>query len=379
MQLKRNIFAAILACASVAAAADQTVGVLMPLSGQGAEFGLQSQTALKMFEEMEGLSDGRGGKIRLVIYDTRADSAAAVNLTRKLIYEDKVVAIIGPLFSLETEVAFPVGVQGKTPIVTPLSAKPGIAANNRPWAFRNALTSDKLVGGLIDKWLAARPKPIKRVVVLVDNKDAISKSDGTVVYPNALKARGVEIVETISFQTGDIDFSAQVTRAKGLNPDGFVVAAFYAEGANLVRELRKQGMSQPIVSTLGILVPTFPQLAGAAAEGIMLATDFYFDSADPKVRSWVAEFQKRAGKPPTNAAGLMFATLHIMRNCISRSGTTGAPADLERDRDRIRQCWAGLKDYPAPLLGATSIDKNGDAVRSPSVIVVKNGKFVSAQ
>jgi branched-chain amino acid transport system substrate-binding protein len=263
--------------------------------------------------------------------------------------------------------------------VTPLSAKPGIAANNRPWAFRNALTSDRLVGALIDKWLASQPKPVKRMVVLVDTKDALSKTDGTVLYPNALKARGIEIAETISFQSGDIDFSAQVTRAKGLNPDAFVLAAFYTEGANIVRQLRKQGMVQPIVSNLGILQPKFIQLAGAAGEGIMLGTDFYFDNPDPKVKSWAAEFQKRTGKPPANAAGLMYATLHIMRHCIIQSGSTGAPADLARDRDRVRQCWADLKDYTAPLLGATSIDKNGDAMRNPTVIVVKNGQFVSAQ
>ncbi len=172
MQLKRWIFTVVLACASVAVEADQTIGILMPLGAKGAELGLRSQVALKMFQDNESLSDGRGEKIRFVIYDTRGDSAATVNLTRKLIYDDKVLAIVGPLFNNEAEVAFPVGVQGKTPIVMRLSAKPGIAANNRPWAFRNALTSDKLVGRLIDKWLASQHKPIKWVVALVDTKDA---------------------------------------------------------------------------------------------------------------------------------------------------------------------------------------------------------------
>ena len=55
-------------------------------------------------------------------------------------------------------------------------------------------------------------------------------------------------VEFASFQTGDIDYSAQVTKAKGLSPDGLVVSALYNEAGNVTRELRKQGMNQPIVA-----------------------------------------------------------------------------------------------------------------------------------
>ena len=78
------------------------------------------------------------------------ENAEAISLTRRLIHNDKVLAILGPFFSAETEVAFPIAVQGKTPIMTASSAKPGITAKNRPWAFRNALASDQMNGKLID-------------------------------------------------------------------------------------------------------------------------------------------------------------------------------------------------------------------------------------
>ena len=123
------------------AAAQAKIGVLMPLSGKGASYGAHQQVAVKMFQD-------KGGALTLVVYDTRGENTDAINLTRKLIGSDHVVAIVGPLFSGESEVTFPVAVQGKTPIITPTSAKPGIAAANRPWAFRNALTSDKLDGAL---------------------------------------------------------------------------------------------------------------------------------------------------------------------------------------------------------------------------------------
>ena len=65
--------------------------------------------------------------MKLVIYDTRGENTDAINLTRKLIDSDQVVAIIGPQFSAEAEVAFPLAVRGETPMVTPMAAKAGIA------------------------------------------------------------------------------------------------------------------------------------------------------------------------------------------------------------------------------------------------------------
>lgn len=356
---------------AVPAAAQPKIGVLMPLSGKGASYGAHQQVAIKMFQE-------KGDALRLVIYDTRGENTDAINLTRKLIGSDQVVAIVGPLFSGESEVTFPVAVQGKTPIITPTSAKPGIAAANRPWAFRNALTSDKLDGALIDRWLAAHPG-IKKVVILLDTKDAVSKSDGSTVLPAALKSRGITVLDSISFQTGDIDYSAQVTKAKSLNPDGVVVAALYNEGANVVREVRKQGMTQPIVAGLGIMDPRFIELAGPAAEGVMTVNDFWVDNPDPAVARWVAEYKKRSPTPPSNAAALMYDTLDIVRNCAEKSALSGKPDDLEKDRERMRDCLARVKDYKAPITGGTTFDANGDAVRQPVVLVVRQGKFESVR
>jgi branched-chain amino acid transport system substrate-binding protein len=356
---------------AVPAAAQPKIGVLMPLSGKGASYGAHQQVAIKMFQD-------KGEALKLVIYDTRGENTDAINLTRKLIGSDGVVAIVGPLFSGESEVTFPVAVQGKTPIITPTSAKPGIAAANRPWAFRNALTSDKLDGALIDRWLAANPG-VKKVVILLDTKDAVSKSDGGVVLPAALKERGITVLDSISFQTGDIDYSAQVTKAKSFNPDGIVVAALYNEGANAVREVRKQGMTQPIVAGLGIMDPRFIELAGPAAEGVMTVNDFWTDNPDPAVARWVADYKQRSPTPPSNAAALMYDTLDIVRSCAEKSGLSGKPDDLEKDRERMRDCLARVKDYKAPVTGGTTFDASGDAVRQPVVLVVRKGKFESAR
>ncbi len=59
----------------------------------------------------------------------------------------------------------------------------------------------------------------------------------------------------------------------------------------------------------------------------------------------------------------MYDTLYLMRECIKSTGITGS--DVKVDRVKLRDCWATMKDVEAPLMGATTIDKNGDGTRFP--------------
>jgi branched-chain amino acid transport system substrate-binding protein len=373
------VVAAIMAVApAVAARADVAIGVLVPSSGKGASYGQQQQNAINMFMEKYADLGGKAGKLKLVIYDTRGENTDAINLTRKLIESDQVVAIIGPEFSAEAEVAFPLAVRGETPMVTPMAAKAGIAAANRPWAFRFALTTENVYRPLLDSWLKKhQATPIKKVVIFMDAKDAVSSFDGKTIFPNLLKGRGIEILDTISFQTGDIDYAAQVTRAKALNPDGLVVSALYNEAGHAVAEIRKQGMTQPIIAGVGVNDPRFIQIGGAGAEGVLTGSDFFAANPEPKVAAWVSDYEKRYNQKPSNASAEMYDTLYLMRECIKSTGIDGDA--VKADRVKLRDCWANMKDSAAPLMGATSIDKNGDGTRIPAVLEVKGGNFVVAQ
>jgi branched-chain amino acid transport system substrate-binding protein len=363
---------ALLGTAAVPAWADIKIGVLMPLSGKGASYGQHQETAMKMaLEELEK-TGVNGQKVQAIVYDTRGENSEAINLTRRLIADDKVLAIIGPFFSAECEVAFPIAAQNKTPIITASSGKPGIATKSRPWAFRNALSSDQMDGYLLDIWL--KRNPVKSVVILTDVKDAFTKVDGTVVFPAALKHRNVQVLDNISYQTGDIDYSAQVTKAKGLNPDGIVIAGLYNEGGNIVREIRKQGMTQPIVGALGMSETKFLDIAGPAGDGTTVVNPFWPDNPDPKVHAWATEYQKRANVVPGNTAALMYDTIMLTKTCIEKSGVTNKPEDLAADRERIKDCLAQVKDVPG-IAGPMSFNADGDAQLLPTVLVAKGGKW----
>jgi branched-chain amino acid transport system substrate-binding protein len=142
-----------------ACADDVRIGILIPLTGAGSKYGQEQKIAVDMFMEKYEHLDAAAQKLVPFIYDTRWSGTEAISLTRKLIDSDQVAVIVGPMSSGESEVAFPVANRMETPIITPTAAKPGIAAANRPWAFRNANTSDKLDGALLNAWLAKQAHP----------------------------------------------------------------------------------------------------------------------------------------------------------------------------------------------------------------------------
>jgi branched-chain amino acid transport system substrate-binding protein len=358
-----------------AAHADVHIGILTPLTGAGSRYGQEQRVAIDMFLEKYGDLGGAAGKLVPIIYDTRWSGTEAISLARKLIDSDKVAVIIGPMSSSESEVALPVANRMETPIITPTAAKPGIATANRPWAFGFATTADKLDGSLVKAWLDKHPLPNKNVVIFVDAKDAVSNSECTRVFPAALEKLGVKILDAITFQTGDIDFSAQVTKASGLNPDGVVLCGLYTESAHVVKEMRRQGMTQPIVAGIAVMSDRFNALAGGDANGIMSVTDFFAGDQDPTIAAWAREYETRFQNPPTNVGALTYDTLYLTRECIRQRGVAGN--DLAADHTAIRDCWAQLKDAKAPLTGANSVNPEGYAVRKPTIVVIDGGKMVA--
>ncbi|MBI3091538.1 MAG: ABC transporter substrate-binding protein [Candidatus Tectomicrobia bacterium] len=356
------------------------IGVLKPYTGWGAETAQYAEIAMDMALDKINKAGGINGiPIRLIKYDTRSKAEEAILAARRLLEQDKVLAIMGPELSAEAQVVFPVINRGGVMAVSSMASAPGIAAANRPWAFRNIMTSEKLLEPALAKFLSKHPE-IKNVVIVYDNKDFLSKSEGTKLFPELLKPHNIKVVDMVAFHTGDVDYAAQVTKIKNTKHDGIILAALYYEGGYFVRELRRQGVKSPVLAGIGISSPVFMRAGGEATEGVVNAQGFWTGNPRPEVQEFVKEFLERAkGKvqvitPPQYTAS-NYDSLMITAKIIKESGVTNRSEDLAKDRERIRNGWQNLKDYPG-MQGKTSIGADGDAVKDVYIIVVKGGDFV---
>lgn len=352
------------------------LGVEFPLSGIFAYYGKQQLLAANMAADDINKAGGINGRnLRYVVCDTSSKPEEAINCARKLIEVGKVIAILGPTLSSEARVAFPVANRAGVPIVTSAASAPGIGADNRPWAFRNTILEVDTAEPPLEHYI--KKHNIKTVSIIVDTKDVVSKSYGSDVMPALLKKYNIKLLDQVTLQTGDVDFSAQVTKVKGQNPDGIILAVLHNEAAGIAREVRRQNMKQPFLGPGPLTSEQFIKLGGSAVEGTIIGSGFWVDDPDPKIQAWVKRFKELnpIHDTPHQTAVFAYDTVTIMKYCMEKSGVTHEPENIKSDREKIRDCWANLKDQPV-MSGNVSINQDGDGKRKVLILMVDKGKFV---
>lgn len=354
------------------------IGVLVPLAGPAISWGQHSLIGAEIARDDINAAGGIGGvPLELIVGDTASKSDQAIALARKLAEQDRVLIILGPILSSACEVVFPVINRMKIVAVSPTSAKPGLSAKNRPWAYRNNLTSDKTLGLALKKWVAYNS--IHKAAIIYDSSDAVSTGEGAKVFPIFLRKFGTNIVDTVTVQKKDIDFSAHITRIKAKNPDGVALAAQAEQAANIVREMRRQGLSIPVMTGVECANPLFIRTGKNDVEGVWTASATWADNPEPKVKKFVTEFMKRKnGEKPNSGGFKSYDTIYIIKEIIENYGVTNNPKDLARDRDRLRQGWKNVKNFPG-VSGVTSINEDGDGESMPTILRVRGGQWVAVK
>jgi branched-chain amino acid transport system substrate-binding protein len=351
------------------------IGCMVSLTGKGAEWGQAAKLSMEIAVDEINAKGGIGGvPIDLICFDTQTLEAEALKTVSRLVERDKVLAISGPCFSSEFETIAPQLDRLKTVINSYCSAKPGLS-DMSIWAFRNTLTSDKQLKPVVDAWL--NQYKIKKVVIIYDAEDAVSKGEGVGVLPALFKAHGVEVLDSLSYRTKDTDYSAQVTKAKALGAEGIGLGACYQNAGAIAKEMAKQGLNVPIVGGACAGAPGFIEIAGKAAEGAYMSTAAWLEDPRPEVQAYVKKIlAKNNNQPPPYSGPRAYDIIYAYKHCIETSGVTNNPSDLDADRDRIRGCLAGLKHFPG-VAGEITMDEHRDGAGSSAILKVVNGKYVN--
>ncbi len=359
-----------------------TIGAVVPSSGPFAEWGRANTVTLKMLEKQVNDAGGiNGAKLKLVILDDGAKPAQAANALRKLAGDDKVLAVAGPLTSSACEVTFPVANQMEVVTTSQASSKPGVAKANRPWAFRNTIDEGILAKTSVPYF--KKTFGVKSVAVIYDAKDAVSTSIATKIMPAVFKADGIAVSnenDLISFNTGDLDVSAQVTKLKSLNPDGVVIGADYSQAITVIREMKRQGLVKPVIGGTPLISSAI--LKAAPEIPVIAPATFYATMKGPKAEKFVAELwpllKKESGLPPEIEPSMYDANIYeivsMYIDAVKKTGITGKPDQLAAERVKLRDYMAKLKGYEG-LGGSIHFSEDGDAIKSFFIVQGEKGAW----
>ena len=341
-------------------AIDAKIGVISIITGQGAGYGEAITNGFKLArDEVNAKGDVR---IELLIEDSSSKTDQAVSAVQKLINTHQVVAILGPTLSTEMKAAGPIANQSGVPIMGTSTTAVGITQIGK-YVFRNSLPESQAIPASIGK--AVKKYNLRKVALLYGNDDVFTKSGFDTMKKTAEDLK-LNILTIETFQRGQSDYKAQLTKIKNLNPDAIFCSALYEEGGVILSQARKMGVKVPFVGGNGFNSPKVIEIAKDAANGLVVATPWFQDRNDPKVKAFVAKYEKTYGKKPDQFAAQAYDGLYIMAEALKKAG--------KADREKLRDALASIRNFDG-VLGKFSFSAERDVVMEPNVLIIKDGKF----
>ncbi len=363
--LKLIAAAAILICAGSAfAQATVKIANIVELSGAGATSGTNFKNGVELaVKEINANGGILGKKIETNTADTQSNPGVAKGLTQKAVDED-VFAIFGPVFSGSIMVSMAESRRAEIPNFTGGEAA-SITMQGNPYVFRTSFGQAQSFPKL-GRYIADTAK-LKTLAVIYVNNDF--GKGGLENIKKALAGTNTKIVAEISTDSGQVDFSAAVLKTKQSNADGLFSYSNEEESARILRELKKQGWTKPVIGETTLTSQKVIELAGDAANGAVGHVGLTVDAPNPEILKFKAKFYQEYKYISDHNGIKGYSGIYMLKAAIEKVG--------KLDRKAVAQALHGMvisaKKYPGVLMDV-AIDQNGDLDRESYLVEVKNGK-----
>ena len=358
-------------------AADIKVGVAEALSGGAAQYGISIRNGFQLAADEINVAGGiNGNKLQLVIEDEQGKKEEAINVFKKLIFQDKVLMVFGPTLSNSAQAADPIAQAAKTVAFGTSNTADGITSIG-DYVFRNSVTEADVLPETLK--MAVKKSGIKKVAVMYGNDDVFTKS-GYDNFKKALEDLKIPVTTTETFAKGDVDFKAQLTKIKAGNPDAIVLSALLAEGAPIMVQARQIGLNLPFIGGNGMNSVKVFDLARDKADGLYVGSPWSASNTSAENSKFVKAYSDKYKSAPDQFAAQSYDALYITTQALKQIKLSG---DLTADRSAVRDAlpkvkWTGATGAFQFRRASDHAGKPAgyDAQQIPIVSVTKSGQFV---
>ncbi len=340
------------------------IGVFEPMTGANAAGGQLETEGAKLANKLYPTVLGK--KVELVFADNKSDKVEAASAAANLIEQEHVNAIIGSYGSGFSMAAGDVVQEAKVPAVGVTCTNPLVTAGN-DYYFRVCFI-DPFQGTVMAKY-AANKLNAKKVAILQEVSSDYSVGICKFFSDEFKKLTGDNnaVVAKANYNTGDQDFTAQLTNIKSSNPDVIFAPGNFTEGAMLIKQARQLGITTPIIGADTWETPEFLDIGKDDVEGTVFSTFFATETPiTEESKIFLDAYRKEYNREPAAATALGYDAYILILDAIKRADS----ADPVKIRDEI----AKTKNFPGAA-GVITIDENNNAVKDAVLKVVKDGKF----
>src|SRR5829696_4231500 len=341
------------------------IGYFGDLTGPTFNFGQSAINGVLMaVSEINQAGGINGRQIDVVIEDDKGSPEEAARLTAKLIDQDKVVAIIAGGTSGNSRAAAPKAQASHVPLISPSSTDPAVTQTG-DYIFR-ACFVDTFQGEVMARF-AVNTIKAQKAAILFDFNSPYGRGL-TDYFKLSFAKLGGRIVSEQSYAQGDADFKGQLSTIRSAEPDVIYIPGYYGDVAQIAKQARMIGLTQPLLGGDGWDAPELWQLGGDALNGAYISTHYSIDDPSQTIQSFVELYKQRyQNLLPDAHAALAYDATRLLFDAIARAGAN--------DEGKLRDAMAQTKNF-AGVTGVISMDANRNAVKPAVVLKLEDLKFI---
>lgn len=305
------------------------VGIILPLSGANAQFGINSRQGIELVADQINASGGLkglgGAKINLVVADSTSTPTNAATVAQRMIAENDCCAILGAFASSLTIAISEVTERRAVPLIT-MSYSDQLTGRG----FKNVFQVTPK-GSVIGKAqfdlaadLAGGPAKVSKIAIMYeDTAFGTSTASG---LRAAAKAANVEIVMDEAYPLGITDVTPLINKLRASKAQIIFPVSYLNDSLLIVRALRQQKINLPIVGgSAGYVIPDFAKALGDYANGVLSICSANYDLAPALTES----YRKRYKAFMVHEAIEHAVSLDILAQSINAAKSSNS-ADISR-------------------------------------------------
>ena len=349
------------------------IGGIFSITGPASYLGEPERNSLEMVAgEINAKGGINGHPLKLVIYDDEGDVTKARLHAEKLLQKDKALAIVGPSITPASMTVLEITQKAKMPLIS-CAAAAGITApaKDRFWTFKTAQTDQMAVERI---YQYCQKHGIAKVAILTVSS-AFGVAGKEQLLSQAAKY-GMEVVGQEVFGDKDTDMTPQLTKIRSLPAQAVICWGVGPAPALVAKNLKQLGLTIPLIQSHGAASKKFIELAGDAAEGIImpagkLAIYSQLPDTDPQkavCKEYTEKYKAKFKAPESSFGGYAYDAQRMLNAALAKAGS---------DQAKIRDALEGTKNFVgvSGIFNMSPEDHNGLTPDAFVMVKIHDGNF----
>jgi ABC-type branched-subunit amino acid transport system substrate-binding protein len=341
------------------------IGFLAPIENNPESiFGVPELHGAQLaIEEANARGGYKGKPYALKIHNESALWGASSTELVKMLFNENCWAMLGCVDGQNCHIALRVTLKLEVPIVDVGTTDPTVTETRIQWLMHDFI-DDRQQGYTLADYVFKNLKLRRIGVIRTQTRYARL---GVQKFNDEARRMGRQPILEVKFERGDKDFTNQLRMLQAARVEGVVIWSEAAEAGLILKQMRAMGMNQPVFGASRLAYPRLLEIAGPAAEGMVMTTTLDPTRQDPKWLAFREAYRKRFNEEPVDYAAYAYDGMNILTSAIQKAGL---------NRGRI---MAALREYQMKtyegVTGKAFFDYTLNNISPVTMARVKDGKF----